>query len=56
VHSGGRIPGRYSRREDVVLNCQNLWGYDYVSVSKEGFIPVSVKPVIGVTRLAHDIA
>jgi hypothetical protein len=38
------------------LTDRDLSGYDYVSVTKEGFIPISVKPVIGATRLAHDIA
>jgi hypothetical protein len=30
-------------------------GYDYISVSKDGFLPISVKPAIGATRLAHDL-
>jgi hypothetical protein len=30
-------------------------GYDYDSIDKDGFVPISVKPVIGVTRLAHDL-
>jgi hypothetical protein len=33
----------------------NLTGYDYVSIGKDGFVPISVKPVIGATRLAHDL-
>jgi hypothetical protein len=32
-----------------------LTGYDYVSVGKDGFIPISVKLAIGATQLAHDI-
>jgi hypothetical protein len=30
-------------------------GYDYISVSKDLFIPISVKSAIGATRLAHDL-
>jgi hypothetical protein len=40
------------------MNCStgiNLMGYDYVSIGKDGFVPISVKPVIGATRLAHDL-
>jgi hypothetical protein len=37
------------------LTDRDLLGYDYVSVGKDGFVPISVKPVIGATRLAHDI-
>jgi hypothetical protein len=33
----------------------DLMGYDYVSVGKDGFVPISVKPAIGATRLAHDL-
>jgi hypothetical protein len=32
-----------------------LMGYDYIKVSKDGFVLISVKPVIGATRLAHDL-
>jgi hypothetical protein len=40
------------------MNCltgMDLMGYDYVSIGKDGFVPISVKPAIGVTRLAHDL-
>jgi hypothetical protein len=37
------------------LTGRDLMGYDYVSVGKDGFVPISVKPAIGVTRLAHDL-
>jgi hypothetical protein len=37
------------------LTDRDLTGYDYVSVGKDGFAPISVKPAIGVTRLAHDL-
>jgi hypothetical protein len=37
------------------LTGRDLSGYDYVSVGKDGFVPISVKPVIGVTQLAHDL-
>jgi hypothetical protein len=30
-------------------------GYYYVSIGKDGFVSISVKLVIGATRLAHDI-
>jgi hypothetical protein len=32
-----------------------LVGYDYISVDKDGFVPISVMPAIGATRLAHDL-
>jgi hypothetical protein len=34
---------------------RDLSGYDYVSVDKDGFVPISVKPMIDATRLAHDL-
>jgi hypothetical protein len=37
------------------LTGRDLTSYDYVSVSKDGFVPISVKPAIGATRLAHDL-
>jgi hypothetical protein len=37
------------------LTGRDLMGYDYVSVGKDGFVPISVKPSIGATRLAHDL-
>jgi hypothetical protein len=37
------------------LTGRDLSGYDYISVGKDGFVPISVKPVIGATRLAHDL-
>jgi hypothetical protein len=37
------------------LSSKDLMGYDYISVGKDGFVPISVKPVIVVTRLAHDV-
>jgi hypothetical protein len=33
----------------------DLMGYDYISVGKNGFVLISVKPVIGAIRLAHDL-
>jgi hypothetical protein len=30
-------------------------GYDYISIGKDGFVPIIVKPTIGATRLAHDL-
>jgi hypothetical protein len=37
------------------LTGKDLLGYDYVSVGKDGFVLISVKPAIGVTWLAHDL-
>jgi hypothetical protein len=37
------------------LTGRDLLGYDYVSVSKDRFVPISVKPAIGATRLAHNL-
>jgi hypothetical protein len=37
------------------LSSKDLTGYDYISVGKDGFVPISVKPAIGTTRLAHDL-
>jgi hypothetical protein len=37
------------------LSGKDLIGYDYTSVGKDGFVPISVKPVIGKTQLAHDL-
>ena len=37
------------------LTGRDLMGYDYVSIRKDGFVPISVKPAISVTRLAHDL-
>jgi hypothetical protein len=34
---------------------KDLMGYDYISVGKDGFVSISVKPAIGATRLAHDL-
>jgi hypothetical protein len=37
------------------LTGRDLMDYNYVSVDKDGFVLISVKPVIGATRLAHDL-
>jgi hypothetical protein len=37
------------------LTSRDLLGYDYISVGKDGFVPIIVKPAIGATRLAHDL-
>jgi hypothetical protein len=37
------------------LSDKDMMGYDYISVDKDGFVPISVKPVIGATWLAHDL-
>jgi hypothetical protein len=36
------------------LSGKDLMGYDYISIGKDEFVLISVKPEIGVTRLAHD--
>jgi hypothetical protein len=37
------------------LSGKDLMRYDYIIISKDGFVPISVKPAIGATRLAHDL-
>jgi hypothetical protein len=37
------------------LTGRDLMGYDYVSIGKDRFVPISVKPAISVTQLAHDL-
>jgi hypothetical protein len=37
------------------LTSRVLMGYDYISISKDGFVLISVKLRIGVTRLAHGL-
>jgi hypothetical protein len=37
------------------LSGKDMMGYDYIGIGKDGFVPISVKPVIGATRLAHDL-
>jgi hypothetical protein len=37
------------------LTSRDLSGYNYVSVGKDGFVPISVKLAIDATRLAHDL-
>jgi hypothetical protein len=37
------------------LSGKDLMEYDYISVGKDRFVPISVKPVIGATQLAHDV-
>jgi hypothetical protein len=37
------------------LSGKDLMGYNYICVGKDGFVSISVKPMIGVTRLAHDL-
>jgi hypothetical protein len=34
---------------------QDLTEYDYVSVGKDGFVPISVKPMTSATRLIDDM-
>jgi hypothetical protein len=37
------------------LSGKDMTGYDYISIGKDGFVPISVKLEIGATRLAHDL-
>jgi hypothetical protein len=37
------------------LISRDLMGYDYVSIGKDRFVPITVKPAIGATRLAHNL-
>jgi hypothetical protein len=37
------------------LTGRDLTGYNYVSIGKDWFVPISVKPMIGATWLAHDL-
>jgi hypothetical protein len=37
------------------LSGKDLTWHDYISVGKDGFVPISVKPAIGVTQLAHNL-
>jgi hypothetical protein len=37
------------------LSGKDLMGYDNISVGKDGFVTMSVKPAISATRLAHDL-
>jgi hypothetical protein len=42
-------------RKMECLSDKDLMGYDYISVDKDGFVPINVKPAISATRLAHDL-
>jgi hypothetical protein len=37
------------------LSGKDLMGYDYISIDKDRFVPISVKPAISATQLAHDL-
>jgi hypothetical protein len=37
------------------LSGKDLMGYDYISIDRDGSIPIIVKSEISVTRLAHDL-
>jgi hypothetical protein len=50
-HSQVNIQGRKMK----CLTGRDLTGYDYVSVDKDRFVLISVKPAIGATRLTHDL-
>jgi hypothetical protein len=36
-------------RKMKCLTGRDLTGYDYVSINKDGFVPISVKPIINAT-------
>jgi hypothetical protein len=43
---------------DGSVGCLTRWDltdYDYVSVSKDGFIPISVKPMASLTQLTNNV-
>jgi hypothetical protein len=42
-------------RKMECLSGKDLTRYNYISVCKDRFVPISVKPAIGVTWLAHDL-
>jgi hypothetical protein len=42
-------------RKMECLSSKDLMGYDYISINKDEFVPISVKLAIGATRLTHDI-
>jgi hypothetical protein len=37
------------------LSDKDLTGYNYISVGKDGIVPISLKLVISATRLAHNL-
>jgi hypothetical protein len=37
------------------LSDKDFMVYDYISVGKDGFVSITVKPVISATWLAHDL-
>jgi hypothetical protein len=43
-------------RKMECLSGKDLMGYDYISVGKDGLVSISVKLVIGATRLAHNLS
>jgi hypothetical protein len=43
---GGRI--------GCLMGC-DLTDYDYVSVGRDGFVPISMKPMTSANRLANDM-
>jgi hypothetical protein len=44
--------------QDGYMSCLtrcDLSDYDYVSVGRDGFVPISVIPMMGMTRLSSNI-
>jgi hypothetical protein len=42
-------------RKMECLSSKDLMWYDYISIGKDGFVPIGVKLEIGATQLAHDL-
>jgi hypothetical protein len=55
VHRRSRVSVDIQEGNMKCLNGTEFTGYDYMSIGKDGFVPISVKSVIGATRLAHDL-
>jgi hypothetical protein len=55
VHCSGQISSQHPGRKMEFLSGKDLMGYNYISIDMDGFVSISVKPAIGVTRLAHDL-
>jgi hypothetical protein len=37
------------------LTDRDLTEYDYVSIGKDGFVPINVKPMMNMTRLNNEV-
>jgi hypothetical protein len=43
-------------RKMECLSGKDLMGYYYISIGKDGLVPISLKPAIGATWLAHNLS